>query len=190
MINYVRAFAVMIAGLLLGFAMTAVSLGLGRGVGALRVGPWTAWPQHGGVDIDPYASAMLARSGEAPLGRDEGLAFFAYTDSNGAPLDGGCDYRVADTTPAARFWTLGATSASGRLIDNPADRYAFSSSEIFRREGGAFEIEIGAQARPGNWLPVARAPFVLILRLYDTPLDVESAPDPATFPKIVKLHCA
>ncbi|HEY8064668.1 MAG TPA: DUF1214 domain-containing protein [Methylosinus sp.] len=190
MTNYVKAFAVMIAGLLLGFAMTAVSLGLGRGFGALHAGPWTAWPRHGAADIDPYARAVLARSGEAPLGRDQGLAFFARTDSSGAPLDGRCDYRILDSTPAARFWTLGAASAAGRLIDNPADRYAFTSSEITRREGGSFEIDIGAQARPGNWLPVAREPFVLVLRLYDTPLDVESAPDPTTFPKIVKLHCA
>ncbi|PWB94922.1 DUF1214 domain-containing protein [Methylosinus sporium] len=190
MINYVRAFAVMIAGLLLGFAITAVSLGLGRGFGAVHVGPWTAWPRHGGSDIDPYARAVLARSGEAPLGHGQGLAFFADTDSNGAPLDGRCDYRLSDSTPTARFWTLGATSAAGRLIDNPAGRHAFTSSEILRREGGAFAIEIGPQARPGNWLPVAKEPFTLVLRLYDTPLDIESAPDPATFPKIVKLHCA
>lgn len=189
MTNYVKAFVVMIAGLLIGFALTAVSLGLGRGFGAMRAGSWTAWPQHGGAGVDPYARAMLARTGEAPLGRDQGVAFIARADSSGATLDGRCDYRISDPTPPARFWTLEAATTDGALIDNPAQRYAFSSAEILRREGGGFEIVTAAQARPGNWLPT-HGPFLLILRLYDTPLDTEAAPDPSTFPKIVKLGCA
>jgi hypothetical protein len=190
MTNYVKAFVVMLAGLLLGFALTAVSLGLGRGFGAVQAGPWTAWPRHGGAEIDPYARAVLARSGETPLGHDQGLAFFARADSSGAPLEGRCDYSIGPGTPSARFWTLGATTPSGALIDNPAERYFFTSSDVLRREGGAFRIEAAAEARPGNWLPTRSGPFVLVLRLYDTPLDVESAPDPVTFPTIVKLGCA
>jgi hypothetical protein len=31
---------------------------------------------------------------------------------------------------------------------------------------------------------------VIVLRLYDTPLDVEARPDPNSFPRIVKLQCA
>jgi hypothetical protein len=190
MTNYVKAFVVMIAGLLIGFALTAASLGLGRGFGAVRVGPWTAWPSHGGAGVDPYARAMLARAGEAPLGRDQGVAFVARADSSGATLDGRCDYRIVDPAPAARFWTLAAATTSGGLIDNPARRHVFTSAEIARREGGGFEIATAAEARPGNWLPTARGPFLLILRLYDTPLDTEVAPDPSTFPKILKLGCA
>lgn len=190
MTNYLKAFVVMIAGLLIGFAMTAVSLGLGRGFGALSAGPWTAWPRHGAGDIDPYARAMLARTGEAPLGRDQGLAFVARVDSRGATLDGRCVYRIVDPTPAARYWTLGAATTSGALIDNPAQRYAFTSAEILRREGGGFEIDVAREARPGNWLPTRSGPFLLILRLYDTALDTEVAPDPATFPKILELGCA
>ncbi len=190
MTNYVKAFAVMIAGLLLGFAMTAVSLGLGRGFGALHAGPWTAWPRHGA----PISILMRAPCWRARARRRSA----AIKGSPSSPVRIRAARRSTDaaiiassnSTPAARFWTLGAASATGRLIDNPADRYGFTSSEITRREGGSFEIDIGAQARPGNWLPVAREPFVLVLRLYDTPLDVESAPNPTTFPKIVKLHCA
>ncbi|MBY6239734.1 DUF1214 domain-containing protein [Methylosinus sp. Sm6] len=190
MTNYLKAFAAMIAGLLIGFAMTAVSLGLGRGFGALAAGPWTAWPRHGAADIDPYARAMLARTGEAPLGRDQGLAFIARADSSGATLDGRCAYRITDPAPAARYWTLAVATTSGTLIDNPARRYAFTSAEILRREGGGFAIDAAEEAHPGNWLPTRRGPFLLILRLYDTSLDTEVAPDPSTFPKIIKLGCA
>jgi len=75
--KYLRASSVMLSGLALGFVLTAAALNSGYGFGPLRVGPWTAWPQTGGPDIDPFARAALARRGEAPLGKDQGLMFVA-----------------------------------------------------------------------------------------------------------------
>jgi hypothetical protein len=190
MANYIRAFFVMIVGLSLGFAATALSIRSGHGLATVRVGPWTAWPRNGTTAIDPYARAILARSGEAPLGRDQGIAFHAGADSDGAPLDGRCEYRILDPTPPARFWTIGVSTPEGALIPNPAQRYAYASTDILRREGGAFEIVVAQEARPGNWLSAGSGPFIVTLRLYDTPLDVESALDPSTFPRIVKVGCA
>jgi hypothetical protein len=188
--RYVRAFAAMMAGLALGFLATAVSIHSGHGFNALRVGPWTAWPQTGGPGIDPYARAILAHSGEAPLGRDEGLVFVASADSAGARLDGRCEYRITPPVPAARFWTLGLASPAGALLPNPTRRYAYGSRDILRREGGAFEIAISRAARPGNWLTPGEArDVVLVLRLYETALDVEARHDPESFPNIVKLAC-
>ena len=181
----------MMTGLALGLVATTISLNSGYGFNALRAGPWTAWPQIGGADIDPYARAVIARSGEAPLGRDQGLTFIAQADSNGGPLNGRCDYRIADPLPAARFWTIGLATPAGALLDNPTGRYAFSSTEILRREGGAFDIAIAREARPGNWLSPGEAhEFVIILRLYDTSFDVDSRHEVGSFPKIVKLGCA
>ncbi len=62
----------------------------GRLFGAVNVGAWTAWPQEGSTDADPYSLAMLARTGELPLGAGEGLSFTATRDSSGAPLRGRC----------------------------------------------------------------------------------------------------
>lgn len=181
----------MMGGLALGLFVTLISLNSGYGFNALRAGSWTAWPSVGGADIDPYARAVVARSGEAPLGRDQGLVFIAAEDSTGAPLDGACDYSIADPIPAARFWTLSLAAPNGALIDNPTGRYGFSSADVLRREGGAFTIAVARNARPGNWLSPGDAHnFVLVLRLYDTPLDIEARPDPDSFPKIVKLTCA
>jgi hypothetical protein len=185
-----RAFWTMLCGLALGFGVTAATVESGSGFGAFRVGPWTAWPRAGGPEIDPYARAGLARRGEAPLGRDEGLVFVASADSAGAPLDGRCDYHVADPLPAARYWTLGLASPSGAPLANPAERLGYTSADIVRREGGAFELVISRQARPGNWLSPGEAnSFVLVLRLYETPLDTAARLDPARFLKIVKLGC-
>ncbi|PPD45629.1 MAG: hypothetical protein CTY15_04300 [Methylocystis sp.] len=180
----------MIAGLAIGLAATALSLSSGYGFNPLRAGPWTAWPSVGGADIDPYARAVIARTGEAPLGIDQGLAFVAQEDSSGAQLDGACDYQIVDPTPAARLWTIALATPHGGLIASPAGRYGFSSVDALRREGGAFEIAVARRARAGNWLsPGDARRFVLVLRLYDTPLDVGANADPASFPKIVKLKC-
>lgn len=180
----------MIGGLALGLGATALSLDSGYGFDPLRAGPWTAWPAVGGAGIDPYARAVVARTGEAPLGRDQGLAFVAKENSSGKPLDGACEYRIVDPTPTARFWSISLASPSGALLKNPAGRYGFSSSDVLRREGGAFEIAVARRARAGNWLsPGETRDFVVFLRLYDTPLDVGAHVAPDSFPKIVKLQC-
>jgi hypothetical protein len=189
--NYLRAASAMIAGLVIGLLATVLSLNAGYGFNSLRAGPWKAWPYIGGADIDPYARAVIARSGEAPLGRDQGLAFIARTDSDGAPLSADCEYRIVDPLPTARFWTIALASPDGRLLANPTERYGYSSVDVLRKETGAFEIDVARDARPGNWLsPGESKGFVVMLRLYDTPLDAESVPDPNSFPRIVKLGCA
>jgi hypothetical protein len=189
--NYARAVVVMLLGLALGLGATALSLRSGYGFAPLRIGPWVAWPRIGVTEIDPYARAALAKRGEAPLGRDQGLAFVATTDSAGEPLDGHCEYKISDPLPTARYWTLGIAAPDGRVLDNIAQRVAFTSSTVLRREGGVFDIVIAREARPGNWLSPGEArDFIAILRLYDAPFDIEAHHGVASFPQIVKLGCA
>jgi hypothetical protein len=188
---YLRAGLVMIAGLLLGLFTTVLSLNAGYGFNALEAGPWTAWPSVGVPDSDPYARAVVARTGETPLGRDQGLVFTASTDSSGAPLDGACDYSLEDPTPPARFWTLGIVSPRGSLFANPTGRFGYSSVDILRHEGGGFNIHVSRNIQTGNWLSPGEArQFNFILRLYDTTLDVDTQPKADHFPKITKLNCA
>jgi len=190
-LNYLRAATVLALGLIFGLAATALSLRSGAGLAAVRAGPWTAWPRIGGVDIDPYARAALARAGTAPLGRDQGLYFIARADSGGAPLDGRCEYRIGGATPSARYWTLTLSRPGGGLAPTANDRHGFSSSELLRKEGGAFEIAIAREARYGNWLsPGDLSSFSLTLRLYDSTLDVDARQDAANFPVITRLRCA
>ena len=171
--------------LLLGLLFTftfAAFLGLGatwsvtmRGVsfGGVTIGPWKAQPKMGTTGIDPYAQAVIARSGELPLGSGDGVAFVARTDASGRSLDGRCDVVVSGTTPAARFWTLTLYDSEGRLSPNAVGRHGFTSQELVRRSDGSFEIVAAPKARPGNWLPTGGiASYLLVLRLYDTPVGV------------------
>src|SRR6187401_2406677 len=182
LIGFLFSFAV---AALFGLGLTQFALTRGTAFGAITIGAWTAWPKTGTAEIDPYARAAIARSGELPIGSGDGVAFFATSDDTGRALDGRCTVTISGTTPAARFWTLTLYDLDGRLVPNAVDRYGFTSQEIARNSDGSFEIAVSARARPGNWLPTGGIDrYVVVLRLYDTPVGVatrtaKDAPMPA-----------
>jgi hypothetical protein len=158
---------------LVGLGTTWLALSRGTAFGAVAIGTWTAWPRIGTRDIDPYARAAMARSGELPIGSGDGVTFIARSDDLGRALDGRCDVLVSGNTPQARFWTLTLYDSQGHLVGNAVDRPGFTSQEIVRRADGSFEIIVAPRARAGNWLPTNGIDnYVLMLRLYDTPVGV------------------
>src|SRR5437764_2620855 len=128
----------LLIGLLFSFAVAAIfGLGLtqfaltrGTAFGAITIGAWTAWPKTGTADIDPYARAAVARSGELPIGSGDGIAFYARSDDAGYALDGRCETLLRGVTPAARFWTLTLYDPEGRLVANSVNRHGYTSQEI------------------------------------------------------------
>jgi hypothetical protein len=182
LVGFLFSFAV---AALFGLGLTQYALTRGTAFGAITIGAWTAWPKTGTADIDPYARAAVARSGELPIGSGDGVAFFAASDDTGRPLDGRCVVTLSGITPPARFWTLALYDPDGRMIPNTANRYGFTSQEIARQADGNFEIVLSSRARPGNWLPTGGIDrYVAVLRLYDTPVGVatrtaKDAPMPA-----------
>jgi hypothetical protein len=158
---------------LVGLGTTWFTLARGSAFGAIPIGAWTAWPKTGTPDIDPYARAVIARTGELPTALGDGVAFYAHADDKGHPLDGRCDVDLSGITPAARFWTLALYDPEGRLVANSVNRQGFTSQEIIRGTDGSFIIQIAPRARSGNWLPTGGVErYVLVLRLYDTPFGV------------------
>ena len=180
------------AALALAFAATIAGLQGGPGFGALRLGPWTAWPKLGNSEIDPYARAVVAVEGALPLGSGEGLAFIAQADRSGAPLDSRCDYEISGAAPPGRFWTLAAYDLEGRLRENPSGRYGLTSAGLLRATDGSYSIVAARQARPGNWLPLGeKSRFVLVLRAYPFSSGAASeAFSGLAMPTIVKGACS
>lgn len=174
-----------------GLGGTWLALSRGTAFGAVPIGAWTAWPRTGTRDVDPYARATIARTGELPIGSGDGVAFVARSDDVGRPLDGRCDVLVSGTTPQARFWTITLYDPQGRLIGNAIERHGFTSQEIVRRPDGTFDIIVAPRARPGNWLPTNGVDrYVLVLRLYDTPVGVATrASREAPMPAISVQSC-
>lgn len=174
-----------------GLGATWMTATRGTDLGTLTIGAWTARPRTGTSEIDPYARATIARNGELPVGTGDGVAFAATTDDNHRPLDGRCDVVVSGVTPAARFWTLTLYDPNGRLVANTLQRYGFTSQEIVRGSDGGFEVRVAARSRAGNWLPTgAIERYVLMLRLYDTPVGVATrTPRDAPMPSIATMGC-
>jgi hypothetical protein len=175
----------------IGLGLTWMALTEGTAYGGVTIGAWTAWPKNGTPGIDPYAKAIVARTGELPVGSGDGVAFYARADDNGAILDGRCDVLLAGTTPQARFWTLTLYDPEGRLVANSVQRQGFTSQEIIRRADGSFEVMLSPRARPGNWLPTGGVErYVLVLRLYDTPIGAATRTGrDAPMPFIVRKAC-
>ncbi|HTS40728.1 MAG TPA: DUF1214 domain-containing protein [Xanthobacteraceae bacterium] len=188
LLGLVFAFTVAIV---VGLGTTWFALTEGTAFGAITIGAWTAWPKTGTAGVDPYARAAIARNGELPIGSGDGVAFFASTDDSGHVLDGRCDVVLSGTTPQARFWTLTLYDREGQLIANSMDRQGFTSQEIIRRSDGTFSITMAARARTGNWLPTSGVErYVLVLRLYDTPVGVATrASREAPMPSVTTEQC-
>jgi hypothetical protein len=186
--GFLVAFAVAAA---VGLGATWLALTKGTAFGPLRIGAWTAWPKTGTAEIDPYARAIIARTGELPVASGDGIAFYAKGTDLGEVLDGRCEIVLAGTTPTARFWTLTLYDPEGRLIANSINRYGFTSEEIIRTMDGGFTIVIAPRARSGNWVPTSGVErYILVLRLYDTPVGVATrAGRDAQMPSVIRKAC-
>lgn len=188
--HFIRNTVAIAAGIGIGLASSWLAVERGYGFGAVSAGPWTGWPKAGADDADPYARAVIARTGEMALGPAEGLSFLARRDSSGRLLDGRCAYILRSPVPPARYWALSLTGEDGQAL--PGDlRKGFTSAEITRIAPGPFTIALSRQVRPGNWLPLPQeGPFVLMLRLYDTPLSANAgAIGAGAMPSIERADC-
>lgn len=178
----------------LGLGLTWWATGSDFQLGALRFGPWTAWPLADPLGADHYSRARIARSGDLPLGPGEGLAFTAWEDSAGRALDGACRYRLSALLPQARWWTLSLYDRSDKLQRNPSNRAGFTSASVLRGEEGPVTITVAPDSQPGNWLPSSPGPMSLILRLYDSPVSTGLATEfgagrTIAVPAIERLDC-
>ena len=162
-----------------------------RGVGAVQVGSWTAFPDFGTAQADPYSRARFARQGGLSLGKAEGIGFVAERDGDGRPLRRDCDYRIEGRMPAARFWTIYAGDEKNVAL--PAlHRHipAVSSAEVLRESDGRLVVAIGRHAAPGNWLGIGgTGPMRFMLTLYDTQLSGTLRAGGIELPAISRVSC-
>jgi hypothetical protein len=162
-----------------------------EGVGAVTIGGWTAFPDLGTPEADPYSKARVAREGVLALGRAEGLSFVAQRDSGGDALRQECEYRLEGTVPSARFWTLFPADASGAVVGSGKRRAAaLHSNQLLRMADNSVSISVGVHPGPGNWLAVSGSgAMFLVLTLYDTPIASSTGVADVELPQIHKVGC-
>lgn len=161
------------------------------GFGAIRLGPWNAYPDLQTADADPYAKAHRAGEGRLLLGRAEGLVFTARADQQGAPLSGRCSYLISGSTPPARFWTLRVALADGAPAPATAGfPQSLTSWNTLRSVDGEFEITVAPRPTSGNWIRVASGGAIaIVLTLIDTPTAGSVGLVELDMPTISKLGC-
>lgn len=174
-----------------GGASVWYALKTNEGMGAVTIGEWTAFPDLGTADADPYSKARVAREGILALGRAEGLAFSALRDSAGSTLRRECSYLIEGPVPSARFWTLYAADPSGAVVRGGEHRLAaLHSYQLLRLEDNSVVISAGAHPSPGNWLALGGTGSMrLVLTFFDTPIASGSAASDIVLPSITRVEC-
>lgn len=183
---------ILLAGLFLGGSTAWYSIQHANRIGAINIGPWTAFPFASADQIDPYTIARGVAEGTVPLGATEGLSFEAFTDSMGEALSLACEYRIEGSTPPAKLWTLVTYEDSGRPVaPAPGGRSSIYSNAVIHFPNGTFMIDVSRYPRPGNWLAVSGdGSFRIVLRIYDTPITSSAGAERPPMPQIVREECA
>jgi hypothetical protein len=130
----------------------------------LKQGPWLTWTAAARPDADPYTRAHFANAGTLPVSAEVQRTHVARTDQSGERLHSSCDYSIEGLNTPGDWWSLAVFDERGKLIANPAERYAFTRDTIAASGATAPVIVLSREARSGNWLPTGRAgPLALVL---------------------------
>lgn len=174
-----------------GAASVWYALGSIGGIDSISVSGWTAYPDAGTPQADPYSKARIAREASLPLGRAEGLPFFTAHDEAGNLLSRDCTYQIKGQFPPARFWTLQVAVADRLQRALSRDRTTgLTSYGVVREADNSVSITASRTAAPGNWLTVAgTSPMTLILTLYDTPVASNENISEIRLPQVSRVRC-
>lgn len=97
------------------------------------------------------------------------------TDSDGSPLNGNASYVLrfdkGKLPPVDAFWSVTAYDSDGFFIPNVLKRQAIGDRDkLVTNADGSVDLYIQADSpgkdKEANWLPVSKAPFTLLMRLY------------------------
>ncbi|PIT68905.1 DUF1214 domain-containing protein [Bartonella tribocorum] len=157
--------------------------------GRFTIGKWSAYPQVGTANMDPYTRARTAKRGIVSLGRTEGIRFQIWQDNQGRPLHPLCHYFLKGTIPETRLFTLYTADKSLKPYTSSEDiPFELHTNAITYEHDGSLRINISSTPQAGNWLAtVSQKDFGLILTLYDTSIISATALQKLTMPSIEQI---
>jgi hypothetical protein len=148
---------------------------LGKKAGGEGGKGWVYTTTSGAYGVNyPYRAAIANCCLGENLGQDAVYPSLAV-DSEGRPLDGNRKYVLhfdnGKLPPVDAFWSVTAYDADGYFIPNVLKRQALGDRDkLATNADGSLDLIIQADS-PGagqesNWLPAAKPPFTLLMRLY------------------------
>ncbi|WP_345113583.1 DUF1214 domain-containing protein [Bartonella jaculi] len=157
--------------------------------GRFTIGEWSAYPEAGTANTDPYTRARTAKRGEVSIGRTEGLIFQLWKDNHGRPLRPHCHYLLKGHIPETRLFTLYTADKSLKPYTSSKEiPFELYTNNITYERDGSLRINIAPTPQIGNWLAtVSQKEFGLILTLYDTSIISATALQKLTMPSVEQI---
>ncbi|MEM1045184.1 MAG: DUF1214 domain-containing protein [Pseudomonadota bacterium] len=183
-------FATAIA-LFTGFASAHYAIDLlGKGDN-LTTGQWTRLESIENTAGNPYRAALKVRTSGVALAPGEGLVFTTDRDLEGERFDAACIYRIVGKMPRATLWSLTVDGIGDATATPFTDRHFLVAPSVVWQADGQMTVTLSPDRRPGNWIATpSTGPFQVSLRLYDTPLALNTAElDPSALPLVIRDQC-
>ena len=136
---------------------------------------WSYRTDGGAYGVNYLFRASIAEYGLGYNLPQDAIYPSVATDSEGRPLDGGSNYVLhfdkGKLPPVRAFWSVTAYDKDGYFIPNSINRQAIGDRDkLVPNSDGSVDLYIQADSpgagKEGNWLPVAKEPFNLLMRLY------------------------
>jgi len=136
---------------------------------------WAYRINGGAYGVDYMFRAVIAYFGLGYNLPQDAVYPSLTNDSRGRPLDGNNAYVLhfdkGKLPPVGAFWSVTAYDADGYFIPNALGRQAIGDRDkLIPNPDGSLDLYMRADSPGGdkesNWLPVAKAPFNLLMRLY------------------------
>lgn len=169
-VKIITPFFIFVFSILLGVLSIDYTLNSFNYFGRFTIGAWSAYPQVGTSNTDPYTRARAAKRGDISIGNTEGLIFKIWQDNYGRPLQPHCHYLLKGHIPKTRLFTLYTADKSLKpYISSKAIPFELYTNNTNYESDGTLRINISPTPQTGNWLAtVSQKEFGLILTLYDT----------------------
>ena len=176
-----------------GIVSSCYAVNTGTALTTQTIGPWVTWTAAGQAGTDPYTRAHFAALGALPLNSETAQTYTAITDIDGRRLHSSCDYAIEGRAIPFHWWSVSVFDDNGRLIANPAERYAYTSDTMSLRADGSFVVSLSRDARAENWLPTGGAGrLALTLQVVDLGVRAVARDDDSvekSLPKIQRISC-
>jgi hypothetical protein len=153
----------------------ALVAALGRKAAGAGGQGWTYTMSGGAYGVN-YRERAAVASFALGLNLPQDAVYPSLTvDSEGRPLDGNRTYVLhlekGKLLPVDAFWSMTAYDADGYFMPNTLKRQALGDrDQLAVNADGSLDLVIQSDSpgpgKEANWLPVAKAPFTLMLRLY------------------------
>jgi hypothetical protein len=190
-VRSLRAMAILAIGSVVGVLTAAMAVKYVGANGSVHSGPWSSAIDAGGAKRGPYTRAAIALGATLALSREETIYFLASKDDDGDALRSSCNYSIKGQDLPARWWSITLYGQDHYLIENPQNRWSYSSADVAHDADGGFTIAVSRTPQPGNWLdPAQSSGLVLVTRLYQPQSQAAANPAAIALPHIIKQACS